>query len=58
MTRKDYVLIARVIRDIGQDSTRCTVATQFADALGRENANFDRNKFLTACLGKANALAL
>ncbi len=51
MTRKDFELIARVLKDIIQTDTRHLeyIAAEFADALKSTNANFDRERFLKAC---------
>lgn len=58
MTRKDYQLIAGVIRDLKRDQRERgpfahnpelnEVAEWFAVALGEENPRFDRAKFLQA----------
>lgn len=55
MTRKDYVLIAKVIADIVSDFGQeepvqpSLIAEELADALAGDNPNFDRERFLTAC---------
>lgn len=57
MTRQDYELIARVIRDslehnaCGQDQREMceTVAHNFASRLATTNPRFDRARFLRAC---------
>lgn len=53
MTRKDYVLIASILKDsegnIIDDMARDALADMFADALEDENPRFDREKFLRAC---------
>jgi hypothetical protein len=52
MTRKDYELIARVLRDPTlhlQDSKRRALASRFADELEADNWRFDRERFLKAC---------
>lgn len=59
MTRKDYVLIAKVINGahpIGSGPThkpRCetlrNVAEQMAVQLRQDNPNFDRARFIAAC---------
>lgn len=62
MTRKDYVLIARAIREQAdqltdpQDAAIVTfgvyaVALRLADALAEDNEWFNREKFLDAALG-------
>lgn len=56
MTRKDFELVAQTIKDLargfqnppGMDMGKYTAFT-FADAIQRENANFDRARFLKAC---------
>lgn len=54
MTRKDYVLIAGVIRaGFGVEGPALrNIACKFADALAANNASFNRQKFMLACLGK------
>jgi hypothetical protein len=54
MTRKDYVLISRVIntaRNIDTEKTGEGVAIAYllADELAQENPRFNREMFLTAC---------
>jgi hypothetical protein len=61
MTRKDYVLIAAALRDtllidcptqeylMGAKAAARSAAFRIADALGRDNPRFDRERFLTAC---------
>jgi hypothetical protein len=52
MTKKDYILISEVIRNLGLDgdeSLREDIACEFADALQFENTNFLRDRFLDAC---------
>lgn len=51
MSRKDFELIARVIREarIAPDA-REEVAIKFADELRATNINFQRGRFLDACL--------
>lgn len=52
MTRKDYILLAKVLSN-SQGLTRGgvidTVAERLADELIKDNPNFDRDKFLKAC---------
>jgi len=66
MTRKDYVMLAGIIKDCNliptlnnnkalasiQADMLFTVASQLAYKLEQDNPRFDRNKFLTACRGK------
>ncbi len=52
MTRKDYELIAEVIRKlklVGDESIREHVASDMAFALQSTNPLFDRVRFLRAC---------
>jgi hypothetical protein len=52
MTKKDFELIAKAVKEITADSykqTREDKANLFADALALTNPRFDRAKFLTAC---------
>lgn len=60
MTRKDYKLIADAIRKATPVAlnekelpllrqAHANTALRIADALGAENARFDREKFLLAC---------
>lgn len=54
MTRKDYVTIARIIRDHPTNTPAARydiegIARHFADVLEYENSRFDRKRFLTAC---------
>lgn len=53
MTRKDFVLIARVLSDTRPDDPpgrlmHARVVLGFADALGRANPNFKKGRFLDA----------
>lgn len=52
MTRKDFELIARVIKnsdEVADDMTREALADMFADKLADTNPAFDRARFITAC---------
>jgi len=63
MTRKDYVMIAGIIKDCNliptlnknkengliQADMLFTVASQLAYKLEQDNPRFDRDRFLTAC---------
>lgn len=59
MTRKDYELIAKVLREFGEPNgqgensrpvdDRDEIAYLLASALQAENPRFDRAKFLRAC---------
>jgi hypothetical protein len=51
MTRQDFELIARVLRDRSlhlQESKRYVLAQRFADAFAEINPRFDRTKFIEA----------
>ena len=52
MTRKDYILIASVLKNFQSDGgdviERDAIAYDFADKLGQENPRFDRRRFLVA----------
>lgn len=49
MTKKDFELIATVVRGIESKAIRHTVAVAFADKLETENRKFNRDRFLLAC---------
>lgn len=49
MTRKDFVLIAEVVSEIGNEVIRQSVAQEFARRLRQTNDHFDREQFLKAC---------
>jgi hypothetical protein len=59
MTRKDYVMIAEVIKTqielslkFGEDDARYgaeNIAQDLATKLGEDNPRFDRGRFLAAC---------
>lgn len=50
MTRQDFALIARTIRDLPEaPEVRERVAKEFARVLGWDHPRFDRAKFMTAC---------
>ena len=53
MTRKDYVLIASLIKaqrkPHNDTETVNEIAFSLADAFEEENPNFDRTRFLWAC---------
>lgn len=63
MTKKDFILIAKTIRELPEEVSaapglflvvtggRQAVAEAFADALATTNIRFDRDKFITACGG-------
>lgn len=58
MTRRDFVLIANVLKKLGEDGAHCFdnaqdrkwIAGRFADALEATNPAFDANRFIKACL--------
>ena len=57
MTRKDYIMIAEILRFNRRDFTQGDdglmlldiLANQFANELQADNPRFDRAKFLDAC---------
>lgn len=51
MTKKDYVLIAQAVAEVGSRGYGDIgpVAHQIADALATDNPRFDRERFLKAC---------
>jgi hypothetical protein len=58
MTRRDYVLLARVMAEasfetenplIDAECMRVHIAQAMAKELARQNGNFDRGRFLEAC---------
>ncbi len=49
MTRKHFVATAAIIAEIECEKTRAKVAAEFALMFKRENSNFDKSRFLTAC---------
>ena len=52
MTRKDYVMIADVIKNLDEciDSYGLDVLVEnMSDALAKDNPRFDRARFLAAC---------
>lgn len=50
MTRKDFELIAKVVRSVAvYEWYRDTLAINMADALAPTNPNFKRGIFLKAC---------
>lgn len=50
MTRKDFELIASVIRSMDSESnSRIAIAEAFADALWQINPRYARTRFLVAC---------
>ena len=53
MTRRDYLLIAKLIKDAsaapGFAVRHAFVAHALADALAKDNPRFDRERFMKAC---------
>lgn len=54
MTKKDYIVIARIIADMPSHAPtlraqKASTAASFADALAADNPRFDRVRFLAAC---------
>lgn len=52
MTKKDYIVLARIIAQAGAAHPtlqRAQIATDLADHLAPDNAQFDRARFLKAC---------
>ena len=50
MTRKDFKLIADILRQIPDTKLRFEVAKYAVQELRMTNENFDREKFLDACI--------
>lgn len=50
MTKKDFILIAKVIMDLPDNPRKSQVAAHFADALSNTNERFDMQKFVRASL--------
>lgn len=51
MSRRDYELIARVIRRVATRRDAClNLATAFAEELKKDNSNFNRERFVAACM--------
>lgn len=49
MTKKDYVLIARVLRECADTAVGKGIAKRMAEELKRDNGAFRRDTFLSAC---------
>ena len=53
MTRKDYIKLARIIKDNKLNDTKYLVKDSFiddlCDVLKQDNINFDRLRFINAC---------
>ena len=54
MTRKDFEMIAKVVKTIDDEETRNTVALNFGVLLRRTNDRFNLVRFVAACDAKAN----
>lgn len=53
MTKKDFILIADVIKDYSHaGQTKEVTASKFANALQRTNPNFNKERFIKHCLKK------
>jgi hypothetical protein len=50
MTKKDFVLIAKVVFAEQDFVVRSRTAMRFADALATTNPRFDKDRFLNACI--------
>lgn len=56
MTKRDYVLIADVLKELGEDSAQCfddpcdrvRIAMKFAERLMQGNERFDTDRFMAA----------
>lgn len=53
MSRKDFELVADIIRDLPPTATREQVAERFATGLKPHNAHFKAEPFVKACDPKA-----
>lgn len=49
MTRKDYILIAKIIQDYLHEAKQPPLPDAFAYRLAAANPNFNYKKFLAAC---------
>ncbi len=49
LAKREYELIAGIIKGLGKRPTRIKVAQHFASRLELSNGRFDRDKFLEAC---------
>ncbi len=49
MSRKDFELIARVVRSFNDSMTRDVLTAKFASELRGSNANFDATRFAKSC---------
>ena len=58
MTRKDFQLIANVVKTIDDENTRNVTALNFGVLLRRTNDRFNLVRFVAACNAKAGMMAL
>jgi len=49
MTRKDYILISKIISEVKDDNTRDQLALDFSVKLKQDNPRFDTSRFVEAC---------
>ena len=49
MKRKDYDLIAKVIKGLPKGAIRADVCSRFVNTLMKDNSNFNVDEFITAC---------
>ena len=56
MTRKDFQLIATVVKTIDDTNTRNTTALNFGVLLRRTNPRFNLVRFVEACNAKATMM--
>jgi len=50
MTKKDYILLARVIKkSSGKSYAICELVKELCEELKKDNSKFDSDRFLTAC---------
>ena len=57
MSRKDFELIARTIKEMPPEVSRTELASRIASALVGHSATFDRHRFLAACVPKVKEAA-
>jgi hypothetical protein len=56
MTKKDFILIAKVLKELGEEAAYCfdsghdryAIAQRFAEALASTNKDFDAGRFIDA----------
>ncbi len=53
MTRKHFIIAAKIIHDIPRTTERATTAMRFATLFHQINKRFDRKRFFEACNVKA-----